>query len=153
METPEISPALLHLRAQIGREMRTTPSPFGNWLAATVLRADRGSLEFAYTVRKEMTNPAGTLHGGVIAAIMDDIMGATMYSLEETHFKITVNLSVDYFYPAREGEKVIARSSVIKEGNTLLNAACELYHENGKLMARGSSNLFNSNIPLKGGKG
>lgn len=142
------SPALLMLRSQIGKEMRSSPSPFGNWLAAKVVGVDRGKLAFEYTVRKEMTNPAGTLHGGVIAAIMDDIIGATMFSLGETHFKFTVNLSVDYFYPAREGEKVTARTSVIKEGGQITNAACELFHENGKLMARGTTNLFSSNIPI-----
>jgi acyl-coenzyme A thioesterase 13 len=151
MENQEIHPALLMLQSQIGKEMRNTPSPFGNWLGAKALKVERGALEFEYTVRREMTNPAGTLHGGVIAAIMDDIMGATMFSLGETHFKITVNLNVDYFYPAREGEKITARSWVVKEGKMMFNAACELFHENGKLMARGSSNLIESNIPLAPG--
>jgi uncharacterized protein (TIGR00369 family) len=147
--SPQDSAALIALRSQIGQEMRDSPSPFGNWLAAKIVGVERGKLAFEYTVRKEMTNPAGTLHGGVIAAIMDDIIGATMFSLGETHFKFTVNLSVDYFYPAREGEKVTARSQVIKEGGQITNAACELFHENGKLIARGSSNLFSSNIPIK----
>lgn len=152
MENTPTSPdsaALTFLRSQIGNEMRNSPSPFGNWLAAKIVAAERGQLTFEYTVRKEMTNPAGTLHGGVIAGIMDDIIGATMFSLGETHFKFTVNLSVDYFYPAREGEKVSARSSVVKEGGQITNAACELFHENGKLMARATTNLFSSDIPIK----
>jgi acyl-coenzyme A thioesterase 13 len=146
--TDSPNPALQMLRSQIGKEFRNSPSPFGRWLKGKLLAAERGALTCEYTVREEMANPAGTLHGGIIAAIMDDLMGATMFSLGETTFKISVNLSVDFFYPARPGEKVIAKTKVAKEGKQLLNVECELYHENGKLMARGTSNLFSSNIAI-----
>ena len=142
------NPALQMIRSQIGKEFRDSPSPFGRWLKGKVLAADRGALQVEYLIREEMANPAGTLHGGVIAAIMDDVMGATTFSLGETTFKITVNLNVDFFYPARPGERVVAKTKVIKEGKQLLNVLCELYHENGRLIASGTSNLFSSNIAM-----
>ncbi|MEM0997613.1 MAG: PaaI family thioesterase [Bacteroidota bacterium] len=147
METSPNLP-LQMLRAQIGQDIRNSPSPFGQWLGGKMLKAERGVIEIEYLVRKEMTNPAGTLHGGVIAAIMDDLIGVTMFSTGETTFKISVNLNVDFFYPARTGERVIGKTRILKEGKQLLNAVGELYHENGRLMATAASNLFNSNLRI-----
>lgn len=103
------------LQSFIGKEFTASPSPFMLWLKPIVLSAETGKLSFQYTVRKEMTNPIRGLHGGVTAAIMDDIIGATMFSLNEDHFYTTINNVIDYFAPAREGDLIIADTSLIRK--------------------------------------
>lgn len=125
-----------------GKEIEMSPSPLTAWLRPIMEEAEAGSLTFSYLVRKEMTNPAGTLHGGVIAAIMDDIMGATMYTLDPNSFKVSINLNVDFFYTAKEGERVMARTSIAKNGSKVVNAQCDLFNEEGRLLAKGYSNLL-----------
>lgn len=68
-------------RSQIGSSFAQGPSPLGRWLNGTLRAADAGTLTVEFLVREEFTNPAGTLHGGVIAAICDDVIGATVFSL------------------------------------------------------------------------
>jgi acyl-coenzyme A thioesterase 13 len=93
-----------------------------------------------------MTNPVGTLHGGVTSAIIDDIIGATMFSFDEEHFYTTVNLVVDYFAHAREGDIVIADTSIVKKGKQMVNAQCEIWNaDKTRLIARGYSNLLKTN--------
>lgn len=124
------------------------PSPVGRWLKGIVTSAQEGNLEMEYLVRPEMCNPAGTLHGGMIATMMDDLMGGVMFSLNDPYFKMSINLNVDYFATATEGEKVRAHAELVKQGKQLLNAQCSLYNEKGKLLARGYSNLMRSNIKV-----
>src|ERR1700751_5068796 len=129
------------LQAFIGKEFTASPSPFMLWLKPIVISAERGKLCFQYTVRKEMTNPIGTLHGGVTAAIIDDIIGATMFSLNEDFFYTTLNNVIDYFSAVREGDVIIAETILIKKGKQLVNAQCEVWNaDKSRLIARGYSN-------------
>jgi len=131
------------LKAYIGKEFSVSPSPFMKWLKPIVLTVEQGKLSFQYTIRKEMTNPVGTLHGGVTSAIIDDIIGATILSFNEEFFYTTVNIVVDYFASAREGDLIIAETSIIKKGKQMINAQCELWNsDKTRLIAKGYSNLL-----------
>ncbi|OPG99216.1 thioesterase, partial [Chryseobacterium mucoviscidosis] len=77
------------------------------WLNPVVLSAEEGQLEFQYKVRQEWLNPMGNLHGGVTAAIFDDVIGATMFSLNEKNFIVTINNSIDYFSTAKENDNIV----------------------------------------------
>jgi acyl-coenzyme A thioesterase 13 len=131
------------IREYVNKEFTSTPSPFMKWLKPIVLSVEQGTLSFQYTIRKEMTNPIGTLHGGVTAAIIDDVIGATMYSFNEDGFYTTVNNVIDYFASAREGDTIIANTSIIKKGRQMVNAQCEVWNaDKTRLIARGYSNLL-----------
>lgn len=135
------------LRAHIGKQITDSPSPFMSWLAPVVLVVEEGSLTFQHTVRKEMTNPFGTLHGGITAAIIDDAIGATLISYGEPYFYVSVNLVVDYLSAAREGDVILAETSIIKKGSQVVNAQCEVWNaDKTKLIAKGYTNLLKTEI-------
>jgi uncharacterized protein (TIGR00369 family) len=144
MDTPD---QIVILQSFIGKEFTASPSPFMLWLKPIVLSVETGKLSFQYTVRKEMTNPVKGLHGGVTAAIIDDIIGATMFSLNEEHFYTTVNNVIDYFAPAREGDLIIADTSLIRKGKQIVNAQCEIWNaDKTRLIAKGYSNLLKTTV-------
>ncbi|RAJ08196.1 uncharacterized protein (TIGR00369 family) [Chitinophaga skermanii] len=131
------------IRSFIGKTFTASPSPFMQWLAPTVIAAEEGKLTFQYTIRKEWLNPIGNLHGGVMAAIMDDIIGATVFTLTEQNFYTTINNVIDYFAPAKEGDAIIAETLVIKKGKQFVNVQCETWNaDRSRMLARGTSNLF-----------
>ena len=131
------------LRLYIGKEFENTPSPFMQWLKPVILAVEEGSLAFQYTVRPEWLNPAGNLHGGMAAAILDDIIGATIFTLEDPNFYSTINNAIDYFASAREKDIMIAETQIIKRGRNIVNVACTIYNANkSKILARGTSNLM-----------
>jgi acyl-coenzyme A thioesterase 13 len=135
------------LREHIGKEVSTSPSPFMNWLKPVMLLVEEGTLEFQYTVRKEMTNPFGTLHGGITAAMIDDAIGATLICYGEPFFHVTINLSIDYFAAAKEGDVLIAKTTVIKKGRQLVNAQCDIWNtDRSRLIAKGYTNLLKTEI-------
>lgn len=137
---------LAQLQAFVGKEFTESPSPFMRWLNPVVVSAEEGQIEFQYNVRPEWLNPMGNLHGGVTAAIMDDIIGATMFSLNEKTFIVTVNNTIDYFSTAKENDHIIAETKIIKRGKQFVNTQCEIWNEDkSRLIARGTSNLFKIN--------
>ncbi|REC44818.1 PaaI family thioesterase [Chryseobacterium sp. 5_R23647] len=134
------------LKSFIGKEFTASPSPFMRWLNPVVISAEEGQIEFQYIVREEWLNPMGNMHGGVTAAIMDDIIGATMFSLNEKNFIVTVNNSIDYFSTAKENDTIVAETKIIKRGKQFVNAQCEIWNaDKTRLIARGTSNLFKIN--------
>ncbi|MEI3788428.1 MULTISPECIES: PaaI family thioesterase [Chryseobacterium] len=137
---------LTQLQQFIGKEFDQSPSPFMKWLNPIVVSAEEGHLEFQYTVRPEWLNPIGNLHGGVTAAIVDDIIGATMFSLNENSFITTINNVIDYFSTAKENDNIVAETKIIKRGRQFVNAQCEIWNaDKTRLIARGTSNLFKIN--------
>jgi len=135
--------------SQLGKENTRGISAFGNWLNGKLTYYEKGKVVKEYKIRHEMTNALGTLHGGVIASILDEIIGMTVISLEFTHLKTTVNLNVDYFYPAMEGQTLIATAQMIKEGKKISHLQGELIEkESGKMIARAITNMFTTDIPV-----
>ncbi|MES2140204.1 MAG: PaaI family thioesterase [Bacteroidota bacterium] len=131
------------LQSFIGKEFTASPSPFMLWLRPIVISAEQGKLSFQYTVRKEMMNPARTLHGGVTAAIIDDIIGATMFSFNEDYFYTTINNVIDYFASSKENDTIIADTLVIKKGKQIVNVQCQIWNAGkDRLIARAYSNLL-----------
>lgn len=141
------SEASAFLKDRIGKEVSDSPSPFMSWLKPVILKVEEGSLVFQYTIRKEMTNPFGTLHGGVTAAIIDDSIGATLIAYGEHYFYVSVNLVIDYIASAREGDVIIAETTVIKKGNQIVNAQCDVWSaDKTRLIAKGYTNLIKTEI-------
>ncbi|KIO78919.1 thioesterase [Pedobacter lusitanus] len=139
-DTTQIRQGLI---AQLGKTVTNSPSAFMLWLAPVVREIEEGSMTFDYQVRKEMTNPIGTLHGGVTAAIMDDMIGATIISLGREHFYTTVNNVIDYFSTAKIGDTITGKTKIIKAGRQIINVQFELWNmDKERLLARGYSNAL-----------
>jgi acyl-coenzyme A thioesterase 13 len=141
--------ALHLLQELVGKKFKGSPSALTHWLEPTVISAERGMLSCEYEVRPDMGNAAGILHGGVMAAIMDDIIGAAVFTLGEEFFYTSINLNVDFLLAGKIGEKIIAKAKVVREGKTIVHASCKLFNQEGKLMAKSSSNLIRTAFQVK----
>lgn len=135
------------LKLQIGKDATLSPSPLMRWLNPILLSVEEGKMSLQYMVRHEMTNPIGTMHGGISAAIIDDAIGAAVFSLGESHFYSTINIAIDYFGKAFENETVIAETRIIKRGKQLINAQCEIWNaDKSRLLVKGYSNLLRTEM-------
>jgi acyl-coenzyme A thioesterase 13 len=138
---------LTMLQLGVGQEIKGSPSAFMNWLKPTILKAEKGKISLKYVVRDEMTNAMGNLHGGVTSGIIDDILGATVFTLGEQQFFATINLSIDYLSAVKNGDTVVAHSKIIKHGKQLIHAECEIWNaDETRLVARGQSNLIRTEL-------
>jgi len=136
-------------KSLVGKDSSESISPLMRWLNPILISAEEGQLEFSYVVREEMTNPMRSLHGGATAAIIDDAIGAAVFSLGNSHAYTTVNLAIDYFSSAKTGDTIFAKTSIVKKGNKIMNAQCEVWNEDfSRMIAKGHSNLIKTGVQL-----
>lgn len=135
---------LAFFKQSTGKVIENSPSNYMNWLAPTLISAEKGVLICSYVVRKEWTNPYEILHGGITAGIIDDLIGATVFTLGLDHQFTTINNAIDYFATAKIGDTIIAETKVVKRGTRIINLQCEIYLPSKKrLIAKGYSNMLN----------
>ena len=89
------------LKAQEGKIITNSPSPVCNWLQGKLIFVKEAKLIVEFKVREEMTNPVGMLHGGMFALIADEMIGATVATLNLTKFYVSINLTIDFLYGIR----------------------------------------------------
>lgn len=125
-----------------GKDLADFPIPcLTKWIGGSLVNVERGVIEIEITATREMTNPAGFLHGGTQCAMIDDAMGWACATLGYEHQFLSTNLSVDYLGFARAGEKVRVRASIYREGKTLLHAVGEI-KKDGAVIAKAQSNVY-----------
>lgn len=139
---------LSFLRQFIGRPMDQHFSPVAKWLNGILVAIGEGEMEVEYVVREDMCNPMGTLHGGIAATILDDIVGTMVYALGGEFGFTSVNLNCDFLNPAVVGDVLTARSAVIRAGKNIVHVEGRLVNAQGRIVAKCTSNLIRTAFKL-----
>jgi uncharacterized protein (TIGR00369 family) len=105
-----------------------------------------GGVVWEYTVDPAHHNPYGTLHGGVVMALMDSAMGHLVGAAvhAEGRFNAAAQMSVNFLSPVRAGT-VRARARVVKLGKRL--AVVEATAETSDGVAVASATAVHSLLP------
>jgi uncharacterized protein (TIGR00369 family) len=107
---------------------------FAGTLGVREAGAEDGHARVEFDVGEEHLNPAGTLHGGVLATIVDTAMGlAARSTTGEGEVPATSQLTVTYLRPGRPGP-LAATAQVRKQGEHLLVCDAEVEQEGRPLV-------------------
>lgn len=84
-----------------------------------------GQVQYTMTVRPEHLSSPGTCHGGVLAGLMDAVLGAAALSLSFTSGELvsTVEFKINYLHPVRLHDVLVADAQVEHTGKTLIVVA------------------------------
>lgn len=130
-----------YFESMIDRPLSEGGTGFTVWLGGIIRKVNEGSITLEVTIRPEMCNPVGTLHGGIHAAILDEVIGMTVAAMgNDTHF-VTLNMTTDMLRPAMAGEVVTAVSQVVKPGRKAIHIIGSLYNAQGKELSRCTQNM------------
>jgi len=143
------NPIVEMFAARIGKVTEDGPSAVGNWLAGTVREVKEGEVTVRFTVRAEMTNPVGTIHGGMVSLMCDEVIGMACFSLYNEYHFTSINLVVDFLSAAREGDVLDVCAKVIRKGRTIINLECIVTNEAGKLIGKAQQNMVRTHIQLR----
>lgn len=116
-------------------------APASKYLGLEILAADAGTraVEVAFNASAELCNMWGGIQGGMVAAMLDDVMSlAVGLDLEWGQISPTLELKVSMLAPCRPG-RILGSGRVIKRGKSVGFIEGELRDETGALLATASS--------------
>lgn len=83
------------------------------YLGARFVEFEPGRLVAELEVREELHTPFGNLHGGVLAAFVDHVLGCVLYPLMRPgQWAATTEFKINYLAPVSKG-RVVAESTVV----------------------------------------
>jgi uncharacterized protein (TIGR00369 family) len=119
----------------------------GILFGTTVLEVDQeaGRVRMSFSPDDRLTNPRGTVQGGIVAAMLDDAAAfAGIVALGEPGFIASLELKASFFAPAMPGT-LFAEGRCIKMGKSSCFLEADMTDKDGKLIAR----LTSAAIPLR----
>ena len=111
--------------------------PFNGLIGIEVTAVHDDGLTIRCGLRPNLMNGAGTMHGGVIASMVDAVVGIALYR----HFggermMATTEMKLNYLRPiVREG--ATARAKILRTGQHLCIGQAEVFDEDEQLAAIG----------------
>ncbi|GAA4602230.1 PaaI family thioesterase [Actinoallomurus liliacearum] len=104
----------------------------------TLLKLDKqsDSIHLSFTATEAFTNPAGTVHGGFIVAMLDECMGSAIVGLTDARFlPMTISMSTDFIKPVLVGT-VFGEGHITSMGNSSAFLEARLSDGAGRTLAR-----------------
>ena len=84
-----------------------------NFLGLRVDGIEAGRMVVSLDAREEFHNPFGTMHGGILAGLVDHVLGAVLYPvIPRGHWAATTEFKLNYLAPVRTGT-VTAEATII----------------------------------------
>lgn len=120
--------------------------PFNAWLGMRLDLLESGRCVLRIPPRPELTgNPSlPALHGGVLSALADTAGGLVVFSaLSPGHSVSTVDLRVDYLRPGRVGEDLVAEATLVRLGNRVAVANCDLWQGDSTQVVAQARGVYN----------
>jgi uncharacterized protein (TIGR00369 family) len=114
-----------------------------NQLKLTLIEPGKITYEMK-VLPKHLATPTA-IHGGMLAAMMDAILGVASLSAvaKENKLVSTVEFKISYFNPAFLGDTLTGNGSVDKKGNRIIFAAGEIINQNNQMIAK-ATGTFNA---------
>jgi uncharacterized protein (TIGR00369 family) len=119
--------------------------PFAKLIGMELLQIDPGRALLRMSYRPDLCQPAGILHGGAIASLVDTSIAQSMLltpQYMEAHERgariVSVDLRIKYLRPVSEGF-ITCEAHTPKVGRTITHATAVVHDANGKEVATGDS--------------
>jgi len=107
----------------------------GRW--KSVLMQD-GQSEMSWTPTPDMANPFGSVHGGIVATVIDEVTGAAVMSSIESGTAPTVSLHVEYLHAIAIGGTYTAVGEIVRRGRAVAIVDGRIRNVEGEVLVRGT---------------
>lgn len=115
-------------------------TPFFSWMGLRVEDAANGTGRVVLDVKDHHRGGGGTVavNGGVLAYMLDAVVGVAVHSSNppDTVGQVTLSLDVEYLAPMMVAERVVGVAEVVRRGGSLAFVDGRLYADDGSVACR-----------------
>ncbi len=103
---------------------------------------ENGELAAYATCREEHQSYPGRTHGGIISALLDEVIGRAICITEPTCWGVTVELNVKFKQPVPLNEKLLIVGRITRNRSRMFEGSGEIYASDGKVLAAATGNYM-----------
>ncbi len=130
---------------------RVNTFPFVKMMGMRLLSAAEGRSVMECRIRPILKNSAGTLHGGVMGALVDMSVATALKSVMPLSSRMTtVEYKVNFLKPVGTGT-ITALGVILRLGRTIAVGSTEVRNADGEVVAFGSATYYVLNIRAEAG--
>ncbi len=117
------------------------PPPAASLLGMQLDDVERGQVQFSLVADEVHENPMGTMHGGIVATLVDSAMGCAVFSMLPVGTSYTtLELKTNYVRPiTRTTGRVRAIGRVVHFGGRVATTEAHVIDDDGTLYAHATS--------------
>lgn len=109
--------------------------PYANHLGMELVRLEHGEATVKLSMRDELRQPYGLLHGGATASLIDTATAmAIIGNLDDGEKATTIDLNVHFLRPVSGGE-IFCTAKVVRAGKRIIFLSAEVFDDQGRVIA------------------
>jgi uncharacterized protein (TIGR00369 family) len=125
-------------------EGRVPPPPVGSLIGVNGFTVEKGKVAMGFDPQEFHYNAMGTVHGGVIATVIDMVLGSAVHStLKAGQGFTTLTLELKYHRAVTvKSGHLTATAEIVTRGREIVTAEAKLVDKNDRLFANATSTLM-----------
>jgi acyl-CoA thioesterase len=119
---------------------------FSQWLGIQVLEVSAGYSKISMTVRPEMINGFGIVHGGIAFSFSDSAFAFACNN--RNNLSVALDTSINFTKPVHVGDVLVAEAKEIHNGKSTGLYHITVTNQNDHIVALFKGTCFRTNKPL-----
>lgn len=135
-----------HFRAEDVVDHMLQHDRFSQWLGISVLEINEGYSKIKMTVREEMLNGFGIVHGGIAFSLADSAFAFACNN--RNNLSVALDTSINFIKPVHPGDELIAEAKELHNGRSTGLYHISIYNQHNHLVAQFKGTCYRTGKPL-----
>lgn len=119
---------------------------FSNWLGISIIELKEGYSKIQMTVRPEMMNGLGIIHGGIAFSLADSAFAFACNG--RNNLSVALDNSINYLKPVYPGDIIVAEATEIHNGRSTGLYQVTMSNQHGHTVAIFKGTCFRTGKPV-----
>ncbi len=119
---------------------------FSQWLGISIIEITDGYSKIKMTVREEMLNGFGIVHGGIAFSLADSAFAFACNN--RNNLSVALDTSINFVKPVHPGDELIAEAKELHNGRSTGLYHISIYNQSHHLVAQFKGTCYRTGKPL-----
>lgn len=119
---------------------------FSQWLGISIVEIKEGYSKIKMTVREEMLNGFGIVHGGIAFSLADSAFAFACNN--RNNLSVALDTSINFIKPVHPGDELIAEAKELHNGRSTGLYHISIHNQHNHLVAQFKGTCYRTGKPL-----